>query len=233
MMQFAFDLSPWRSFGRADFFVSEANAAALGWIDRWPDWPHSVLVLHGDRGSGKTHLAHLWCERAGAALVAGEKLVDTQVQEMIERRQTNVIVDDADHAPEQALLHLFNACTEVRGTLLLTARRAPAEWPLALADLGSRIRAAPAVGIARPDEELLEAVLVKHFADRQLRIAPEVLAYLLSRMERSLDAAAAIAATLDQLALRRHRAVSIRMAREVLVQLAGQLASSDGDPGIE
>jgi chromosomal replication initiation ATPase DnaA len=232
-MQLAFDLPRPKSFGRADFFVSEANAAALGRIERWPEWPQSVLVLHGERGAGKTHLAHLWCERAGAVLVSGPGLAEAQVESMIDRRQINVAVDDADRAPEETLLHLFNAGIEVGGNLLLAARRAPIDWPLRLPDLGSRIRAAPAVGIARPDDTLLGAVLVKHFADRQLRITPEVLCYLLSRMERSLAAAAAVAALLDRLALRRHRAVSIRLANQALAALADQPASFDSDAKVE
>ena len=54
----------------------------------------------------------------------------------------------------------------------------------ALPDLASRLRAAPSVAIAPPDDRLLAAVLVKLFADRQVRVAPEVIAFLLRRMER-------------------------------------------------
>ena len=233
MTQLAFDLARPRRLGRADFFASAANTAALGWIERWPDWPSSVLVLHGDQGAGKTHLAHLWCERAGAVLRVGGALNEAQVERMIDGCCSHVAVDGAEHAPEEILLHLFNACVEVRGNLLLTTRRAPGAWHTQLPDLGSRIRAAPAVSLGRPDDALLGAVLVKHFADRQLRIAPEVIAYLVSRMERSLAAAATIAAALDQAALRRHRAITIRLANQVLAKIAGQSARLDADTGVE
>jgi chromosomal replication initiation ATPase DnaA len=232
LIQLTFDLSRPGAFGRADFFASEANAAALGWIERWPEWPSPVLVLHGERGAGKTHLAHLWCERAGADLVLGEALDQGHVARMLERRRANIAVDNAERAPEETLLHLFNACVEVGGSLLVTTRRAPGDWPFALPDLGSRIRAAPAVGIAGPDDALLSAALVKHFADRQLRISPEIIAYLVSRMERSLAAAAAVAAALDQAALYRRGPITKGMASRALAALAGQSLSPDADAGV-
>src|ERR1700739_2994843 len=80
MTQLAFDLARPKLLGRVDFFASAANTAALSWIERWPDWPSSVLVLHGDQGAGKTHLAHLWCERAGATLLVGGTLHEAQVE---------------------------------------------------------------------------------------------------------------------------------------------------------
>ncbi len=216
MKQFVFDLPRREAFGREDFFVTDSNAAALGWIESWPKWPSPVLVLHGPRGAGKTHLAHLWRKRAEAIFVEGRSLGEVRLEEIIERRYRRLAVDDADHAPERALLHLYNACLEAGGGVLLTAQQAPGSWQPVLADLGSRLRAAPAVGIDRPDDSLLGAVLAKHFADRQVRVAPEVIAYLVRHMERSLAAAGEIAAALDQAALSLSGAITIPLANRVL-----------------
>jgi chromosomal replication initiation ATPase DnaA len=233
MTQLVFDLPRSRAFGRADFFVSDSNAAALRWIERWPEWPFPVLLLYGEQGAGKTHLAHMWCKRAEASLVLGEALGPAHVDCLIERRGLNIAVDHADRASEEILLHLFNAAVELGANLLLTVRQAPGTWRPALADLTSRIRAAPAVGIAGPDDALLAAALVKHFADRQLRVAPEVIVYLVTRMERSFAAAADIAAALDRAAFRDRKAVTIRSASRVLAQFAGQSALPDSVAGVE
>jgi chromosomal replication initiation ATPase DnaA len=201
--------------GRDDFLVSDSNRAALDWIDRWPDWPARVLVLYGPPGSGKTHLAHLWCERAGAALIQGEALTTPQDLPSV------VAVDDADRAAERPLLHLYNLCVENGGSLLLTSIAPPAGLPIALADLASRLRASPAAGIAPPDDELLAAVLLKHFADRGIGVAPGVIAYLVPRIERSLAAVASLTAELDRRALAAGRPITIRLARAVLAEVAG------------
>jgi chromosomal replication initiation ATPase DnaA len=220
MRQLPFDLPYRPAFGRADFLVSTSNEAALGWIERWPDWPAGTLVLHGPPGCGKTHLAHLWRGRSGGALVSGGALSAAEPSRLAARDA--VAVDDAEDAAEPALLHLYNCCREAGASLLVAARRAPARWPIALPDLASRLRAAASVAIAPPDDALLAALLVKHFADRRLPVPPGVVAFLVRRIERSFAAAAAIAAQLDRLALSAHRPVTIALAREALAEAADQ-----------
>ena len=214
MSQLAIDLPHLPAFGRSDFLVSKCNAAALEWIERWPRWPGRALVLHGPARCGKSHLAALWRARSGAELVAADGWGDLAPDALA--RAPAVVVDEAERAPEQPLLHLFNCCTETAAGMLIVARAAPAAWPIELPDLASRLRALPTVAIAAPDDALLAAVLVKHFADRQLRVAPGVIAFLLRRMERSFVAAAALAERLDGLALALGRPVTVALARRVL-----------------
>ena len=216
MIQLTFDLPRRTALGRPDFLIADCNASAIGWIDRWPDWPTGALVLHGPAGCGKTHLAHLWCERASAIIRSGETLDDEAIARFAAERRNRVAVDDADGAPEQVLLHLHNFCLESRGSVLIIARRAPVLWQIGLRDLRSRLRAAVAVGIGPPDDALLGAVIVKHFADRQLSVGPELIAYLIRRIERSFAAAAEITARLDATALREKSAITVALARNVL-----------------
>lgn len=216
MIQLALDLPRRASFGRSDFMVSESNIAAVERIDRWPNWPSAVLALHGPPGCGKTHLIHLWQERASAVLIVGETLTEAMLPRLLEEVPRRIAIDDADRASEPALLHLHNACIEHQGSLLITACRPPGSWQIVLGDLGSRLRSAPIVEIAAPDDTLLGAVLIKHFADCQLRVAPDVIAYLLKRIERSFSAAKKIAALLDRAALSNGGPVTIPLARKVL-----------------
>lgn len=191
---------------------------AVGWIDRWPVWASRALVVYGPAGCGKTHLAHLWCERASAAFVAGATLSEEEVRRLVAEGRHRIVVDDADHACERALLHLHNSCVEAEGNVLMTARRPPASWAFILNDLGSRLRAAVAIGIGPPDDALLGAVLVKHFADRQLRVRPELVLFLVRHIERSFAAAADIVDRLDAASLREGRPLSTRLARELLAE---------------
>ena len=131
------------------------------------------------------------------------------------------------------LLHLHNSCLENRGGLLIAARLPPGLWTIALRDLGSRLRAALAVAIDPPDDQLLGAILVKHFADRQLRVAPELVSYLLRQMERSFAAAADITARLDDASLRDGRAITVPLARQLLTERGPYFFPPAGDAGVK
>jgi DnaA regulatory inactivator Hda len=215
--QIAMDLAFPPAFGRADFIVDDSNAAALRWVEAWPDWPGPALVVCGPAGCGKTHLLRIWCERADAmlldrpALAAGTFARDARA----------LALDDADamagdRAAEENLFHLYNRLAGQRGSLLLAARSAPSRWPLVLRDLASRLRAAALVEIAPPSDQLLETIIAKLCSDRQMTLGPRVMQYVVTRMERSPDAARRLVAALDRQALAARGPVTVERARAVL-----------------
>jgi chromosomal replication initiation ATPase DnaA len=233
MSQLVFDLPHRTSFERQDFLVSDSNRAAVEWIDRWPAWPSVALIVHGPPGCGKTHLAHLWRERVSATVIAGEKLTEALLPSLLDESLPRIAVDNADRAAERAVLHLYNSCIERRGSLFLTSRSEPTSWGRLLADLRSRLRAAVVVGIGVPDDGLLGAILAKHFADRQVHVSADVIAYLVSRMERSFTAAGLLASRLDAAALSGGTAVTIPLVRRVLKDFGCYLSSAGSEAAVK
>jgi chromosomal replication initiation ATPase DnaA len=232
MSQIPFEFAHAASFSAADFVVSESNAAAFAWIGRWPDWPAPAVCLWGPAGSGKSHLGALWRERSGALEIGAEALADFAAAPALAESAPAFLLDDLErsleHPIERGLLHLYNAVADRGGHILLIARRAPAHWPIGLADLRSRLAAIPAVPLRAPDDLLLKAVMAKLFADRQLVVAPEVLDYLAARIERSFAAVAGAVAALDRDSLALGRGVTMHRARD-LVERGG--AASGGQFG--
>jgi len=213
--QLTFDLVSRPALGREDFIVTPANAEAVALIDRWPDWPHPVVAIIGPEGSGKSHLAAVWCRVAKAKRMAAEALSAAHLQALAGGGA--LAIEDADCGiDEKTLFHALNMARDEGGYLVLTARSAPASWAVGLADLASRLRAAPVARLGPPDDLLLRAVMVKLFADRQLTVDAAVLDYICARMERSLAAAAALVASLDKAALAEGRGITRRLAAEVL-----------------
>lgn len=215
--------------GRADFLVAPCNRAAVAWLDRWPDWPHHGLALYGPAGSGKSHLAHVFGARTGARFLSAAELGGADPAALAGQGRAVVIdsLDEGGPFDEATLLHLFNLVGETGGFLLLVARAAPARLPIALADLRSRLAALPAVAVGAPDDVLLGRLLLKHFQDRGLRVAEEVVRYLVQRMERSFEAALALAERLDELALAESRAVTVPLAKRALAEHEGAGGASD------
>ena len=219
--QLALDLPLRPAMGRDDFLVTPCNELAVAWIDRWPDWHAPALALYGSAGCGKSHLAEVWRERSGARRIEAETLLAVPAHEQLMAGKLLVLEDIetplADSAAlQEALFHLYNALKEQGGYLLLTGRRAPARWSCALADLRSRLGSLPAVAMEPPDESLMEALLLKLFVDRQLRVTPEVLRYIVARIERSFEAVSHFVARIDKASLARRRSVTIPLLHELL-----------------
>lgn len=213
--QLTFDLPVRASLDRGDFFVSEANGLAVARLDAWGTWPNGKLVLTGAEGAGKTHLAHVWAEEAGARMLGAGDLGALDVGAVA----TPAVVDDADRtgAEEEAtLFHLHNHLAALGLPLLLTARAAPTRWATTLPDLRSRMEAAEVARIEPPDDALLTAVLMKLFNDRQIAVTPATIAWLTTHMDRSFAEAARVVAALDARALAEGRKVTRDLAQEVL-----------------
>lgn len=221
--QLIFDLSlPAPTYARADFVVANGNREALAWIDRWPDWPAPALALSGPVGCGKTHLGRIWAARTQAAVLEGKDLDGKTVADLTALADASraIVVEQAERTPERALFHLYNLVRERGGSLLLIAEHPPAHWRITLPDLASRLRAAPAVGVSPPDDDLLGSIILKQLADRQLHAGAGVVHYLVSHMERSADAARRVVAALDRRALVERREIDRRLAADVLEELA-------------
>lgn len=218
--QLTLDLGHRPALGMDDFLVTPCNREAVAWIDRWPDWPGPALAIHGPPGCGKTHLAHVFRARSAAKLIAPEALGRTEPDGLLGEARV-CMLDDAGRVAggsvwERALLHLYNVVAERQGHLLLAARKPPGRWPVGLPDLRSRLAAVPAVSVGAPDDALIGALLVKLFADRQLRVGQDVVAFLLTRMERSFDAARRMVAAIDETALAERRNITVPLVRDVL-----------------
>lgn len=215
--QLVLDLAARPALGRSDFFVSPANALALAHVDAWPAWPGRRLAVAGPEGSGKTHLAHVWAARSGARLIGAEELPGLDIGAVAE--DAAFVVEDADGlwgpAAEEMLFHLCNRLA-ARGSLLVTGREPPSRWPIRLPDLASRLAVAPVARLELPDDDLLAALLCKLFGDRQLVVAPEVVRYLAVRIDRAFSAAERVVAAIDLAGLAERRAISLRLAGEVL-----------------
>jgi chromosomal replication initiation ATPase DnaA len=211
----AFALPHAESLTRDNFLEGPANAAALGLIESWPEWPARTMWLTGPEGAGKSHLAAVWAEQAGARSTMAHALSAATVPTALATGA--LVVEDlkANDFDERALFHLLNLAREDEAYVLITARNAPSSIEVELRDLRSRLRALPVVSLSEPDDLLLRALIVKFCADRQLAVDESVVGYLTTRIERSYAAARQAVEQLDREALRLGRPVTRALAAEL------------------
>jgi chromosomal replication initiation ATPase DnaA len=214
--QLAFALPHAESLSRDNFLEGPANTAGLALVDSWAEWPNRIMLLVGPEGSGKSHLAAIWAEQAGARSTTAHALTAAGVPAQLATGA--LVVEDlrSSDFDERALFHLMNLAREEDAFVLVTAREPPSAFQIELRDLRSRLRAVPTVSLLPPDDQLFRALIVKFCADRQLAVDETVVSYLATRIERSYAAARQAIELLDAEALRLGRPVTRALAAELL-----------------
>jgi chromosomal replication initiation ATPase DnaA len=217
---FPFGVEP--ALGREDFILAPCNEQAVQFIRRWPDWPTRAAALYGPPHSGKTHLAAIWRSMADGEAVPARGLAPDLVPTIASRA---LVIEDVDsNEPsedrDRALLALLE---RQAGALLLTARTPPVDWPVAIGDLRSRFLSLVAFRMWAPDDNLLSALVIKHFADRQLEVTEGVVKRIVTHVERTPEAVAAFVARADIKALAEKRSVTDRLVLELI--------DTEGEPG--
>lgn len=194
---------------------SLASAAALAFIDSWPDWSATAAALHGPSGSGKSHLAAIWAARANAQVISAADLNTASLDPL-----RPIVVEDVDsYAPNAARDAALFALFENPGaSLLLTGREPPSQWQASLPDLASRFSALLTFGLWAPDDALLAAIARKLFNDRQLAVPDAVIARMVQSLERSPSAIRDFVDVADAKALSEGRPVNLALVREMLAE---------------
>jgi chromosomal replication initiation ATPase DnaA len=207
------------AMGADDFLVTPSNQDAVAWIEKYPDWPAHGLIVTGAAGSGKSHLLNLWVSQNDAAILSAQNLSasDFSASAALPR----IAIDNVDGlagdlTAEENLFHLYNHLKSSGGSLLLTMTRGAGQAGFALPDLRSRLLTLPTASLGVPDDDLLAALIIKQFRDRQVALDAGVVAYIVPRAARDADAIRDLVEKLDHAALAEGRKVSISLARRIL-----------------
>lgn len=203
-------------FDQLNYVETPSNRTAHQWINLFPDWPSNGLILQGEPGSGKTHLAHIWQQRVGALYITGE-LTEKMLEQVIER-PNHVVLDALDFSikeQEQHLFHLYNALKTAKKSMLILARTPLNTWGIQLPDLSSRLQTLSVVRIDTPDDELLCGIFLKRFSDAQMTIDQRTIHYLLTHTDRSYKSLNHWVDLLQETTLEHHRKITIPLIKSL------------------
>lgn len=215
-------------YGRDDFMVNSCNIDAVKMIESWPDWPFFAFSLFGPKGCGKSHLAHIFAETVAfktkkpalVGFVKAEALNLKKVKKLHDEYLCLVVENLDDKLSEESLFHLFNLYQNEGGYLFLTSSKPLSHIHFDLLDLSSRLKMVPSIAVLEPDDQMLSALVVKLFSDRQILISEETLSYILHHMERSFSYAIRLVDEADAISLSLKRAVSISIVKQAMNHLS-------------
>lgn len=217
MKQHAFSFNFEAHLRDDDFIVSECNADALSMIEYWPEWSSNTVYIYGDKSCGKSHLASIWKNKSNAVIINNENIKIYNEQPKLIKSTHCFIIDGVENiSDEVALFHLFNSIKESSGFLLLTSEKHPSAINWQLPDLESRINSVLTFFVGAPDDALIEILIAKSFADRQLQVEYNVISYLMKNIKRSFEDIFRTVERIDRLAIEKRSNITIPFIRSII-----------------
>ena len=214
--QFPLDLSLSRSLTKDNFLKTVSNINALSWIEKCPDWPSHALNLYGASGSGKTHLASIFCESLEAFYFECKSINELDPF-ILSKTNKYIVIDDIRHVEEENILfNLYNSVKDEGGKLLLLSRFPPVRWNIQLADLRSRLLSIPSIEISPPDEKSLKEILVNKCKAQGFELSDSLTDYAIVRIPRTYNAINTFFDKINSLSLSRKKKPDLSLIRHII-----------------
>ncbi len=202
-------------FNEHDYYVSSSNYLAFNLIQNWPIWERKILNISGDTFSGKTHLAKIFQEKSNA-LYLGHNDINEEVLKKIKLNEC-IVIDDFEKIKNENLLYsVFNLIYQDNKYLLILSNQAISEINYILDDLNSRAKNCIFAKIENPDDDLIFAIIVKSFSDRQIKLEKKLLEYIIKRIDRSYGKIYEFIYKVDELSLKKKKPVNLKTIKELL-----------------
>ena len=213
--QLLFNFNYSQNFNYDDFFVSKSNYFAFQLIEKWPKWEKNILNISGEKFSGKSHLANIFCNKNKCIKIAEEQLNDEILKKL--KLHENIVLDNFDNLTEERLLYsLFNLVDHDNKYLLINSIKPINEINFNLNDLKSRSKNCLFAKIDKPDDELMFALILKNFSDRQIEIDKKFIDFIIKRIDRSYGKISDFIYKIDELSLKNKKPIDFKTIKEIL-----------------
>ena len=216
MNQFIFDLKTKINFSESDFFVNSTNKKAVDLVSLWPDWHNKAAIIYGESKSGKSHLGNIWMQRADATLIDLKNNDINNNKNNNKNSKINYLIDNFSlikQDQENIILDIFNQCLFNNNYILFLCSEIK-DINFKLKDLESRFNSILSTVIEKPDDQIIEVLIIKYFSDHQVLITNDVIKYLSGRIERSYNDLFNMLNKINNLSLKNKQKITIPFLRE-------------------
>ena len=208
-----FDLK--QNYKNEDFYVNKSNFFAFSLIDKWPRWEKNILNIHGDKFCGKTHLSNIFKKKNKAFKVQAKQFNQENLREF--KVFENLILDDFDENIDEKLMYtLFNVAEQDNKFILINSLIPINELNFKLKDLASRAKNCIFAKIENPDDELMFAILLKNFSDRQITVDKKLIDFIIKHIDRSYGKIYEFVYKIDEISLKKKKSIDFKTIKEAL-----------------
>ncbi len=204
-----------KNFNYEDFFVSKSNYFAFTLIEKWPKWEKNIVNIYGEKSSGKTHLANIFYKKNKAKKITEDQLNDELIKNL--KIYENIILEDFENKIDERLLYsLFNLVDRDNKYLLINSLKPISEMSFLLDDLKSRSKNCLFAKIENPDDDLVFAIILKIFSDKQTTVDKKLINFIIKRIDRSYGKISDFIYKIDELSLKKKKPINIKTIKEIL-----------------
>ncbi len=204
-----------QNFAYDDFFVSKCNYFAFSLIETWPKWEKNILNIYGEKFSGKSHLSEIFKKKNKAIIIKTEEINNEFFNKI--RFHENIILDNIDYISDEKILYsLINFVEQYNKYLIINSINAINSINFSLPDLKSRLKNCIYAKIDKPDDDMIFALILKHFSDRQIKIEKKIIEYITKRIERSYGKILDFIYKVDQFSLINKKPIDYKSIKIIL-----------------
>ena len=213
--QLLFKFKNLKNYNSEDFFVSESNFFAFNLVINWPNWGKNILNIYGEKYSGKSHLSVIFQNKFGANKIDAKNLNDNFLTQF--KTHQNLIIENFDeNIDEKNMYSLINVVDRDNKFILINSTTPINQMNIKLKDLISRLNNCIFAKIDNPDDDLIYAILIKNFSDKQLQIKKNYIEYIIKNIDRSYEKIYEFINKIDQTSLKKKRPIDLKIIKEVL-----------------
>ena len=204
-----------QNFAYDDFFVSKCNYFPFSFIESWPNWEKNILNIHGEKYSGKSHMSEIFKKKYKALVIKNEEIDDDLLNKM--RFHENIIIDNLDDIVNEEMFYsIFNFVEQFNKYLIINSTKPINSNNFRLPDLKSRLKNCIIAKIDKPDDDMIFALILKHFSDRQIKIEKKIIEYITKRIERSYGKILDFIYKVDQFSLINKKSIDYKVIKKIL-----------------
>ena len=204
-----------QNFNSDDFYVSKSNYFAFQVIETWPKWEKNIVNIHGDNFCGKTHLSNIF-KKKNKAIKINEKEFTSETFKIIKPYENIILEDFKNKIDEKLLYSLFNLIDQDNKFLIINSNMAITEMNFKLKDLQSRVKNCILAEIKNPDDDLIFALILKFFSDKQITIEKKVVEYIVKRIHRSYSKIFEFIYKVDEISLKKKKPIDIKTVKNLM-----------------
>ena len=204
-----------QNFNHHDYYVSKSNYFAFNLIDKWPNWEKKIINLCGEKYSGKTHLANIFKSKSKALLI-NTKDINEELFKKIKLYESIIIDDFSNNISENMIYSIFNLVDQDSKYLLINSETPISEIKFNLPDLTSRSKNLLIAKIDDPDDDLIFAIIIKNFSDRQIKLEKKIVEFIINRIDRTYSKISEFIYKVDELSLKKKKPINLKTIKEIL-----------------